>query len=238
MGFYFPTCRSLGAPGNSIKVTPLTWTLLQRDCGCRQQGGFGTRVQHMLLQSSEALPPLLTRWRYATKKPEGGKGCQVVLIYKILQKAGRWSHPIIFRGLIYPDFAASCSSGISWCITYPAPLHTSKDPSPCTPSSSELLPMPPFSAWFSVCPDMPQLVRSTSFQKATDLVFEKQCLDSLSARPTWHSSKANFAFSACSVKSSPRQRATGTMIFPPSPPQLVDKAVLHCAWLASDFKDE
>ena len=172
------------------------------------------------------------------KKPEGGKGCQVVLIYKILQKAGRWSHPIIFRGLIYPDFAASCSSGISWCITYPAPLHTSKDPSPCTPSSSELLPMPPFSAWFSVCPDMPQLVRSTSFQKATDLVFEKQCLDSLSARPTWHSSKANFAFSACSVKSSPRQRATGTMIFPPSPPQLVDKSVLHCDWLASDFKDE
>lgn len=69
------------------------------------------------------------------------------------------------NGLIYPDFAAFCSSGISWCITYPAPLHTSKDPSPCTPSSSELLPMPPFSAWFSVCPDMPQLVRSTSFQK-------------------------------------------------------------------------
>lgn len=84
------------------------------------------------------------------------------------------------NGLIYPDFAAFCSSGISWCITYPAPLHTSKDPSPCTPSSSELLPMPPFSAWFSVCPDMPQLVRSTSFQKATDVVF-----DSLSARPTW-----------------------------------------------------
>lgn len=111
---------------------------------------------------------------------------------------------------MYPDFAAFCSSGISLCITYSAPLHTSKDPLPCTPSSSELLPMPPFAAWFSVCPDMPQLVRHI-VSKSNWCGFWKTMPDSLSARPNWHSSKANFAFSACLVKSSPRQRATGTM---------------------------
>ena len=134
------------------------------------------------------------------------------------------------NGLIYPDFAAFCSSGISWCITYPAPLHTSKDPSPCTPSSSELLPMPPFSAWFSVCPDMPQLVRSTSFQKQLMWFlkdnawthFQRGQLDT-PPRPILLSPHA---------PSSPLQgkRATGTMIFPP--PRQVDKAVLRCDWLA------
>ena len=108
MGLLLSYFRSW-VPCNSTKVTPLCGTLLQRDCGCCQQRGFCTShlgqklrlpwiqpksespacVQHMLLQSSEALPPLLTLLRKKKRRGQGlpgivdkqnpAKGCRLLI---------------------------------------------------------------------------------------------------------------------------------------------------------------
>ena len=89
MGFYFPTSVSLGALAIASKSLLSLGRFFSETVAAVSKEDSAPVSSICCCKVAKHSHHSLHAGAMQQKKPEGGKGCQVVLIYKILQKAGR-----------------------------------------------------------------------------------------------------------------------------------------------------